>query len=327
MLIKIPKGWEIPERSVTPESAYRRRDLFKVGLGAAGLSAAELTLFGQQSQKKQVATPPPAKAAAPAIAVGPAKRNPEFVVDAKETPEWAATTYNNYYELHPTSKEEPSKRTGKFITSPWKIDVKGGAKPVSLDLDDILRTYQTEERVYRFRCVERWAMVVPWTGFPLSELIKKMGGEGSKFVRFVTVNRPDQLPGMKEAPFYPWPYNEGLRMDEAMHPLTMVVTGMYGKPLPKQNGGPIRIITPWKYGYKSPKSIQTIEFTNSQPKTLWNDVAANEYGFYSNVNPTKPHPRWSQALEELIPDGTRQRTLNYNGYEKLVAGMYNGKEH
>jgi methionine sulfoxide reductase catalytic subunit len=171
-------------------------------------------------------------------------------------------------------------------------------------------------------------MVLPWTGFPLSELIKRMQPSASaKFVRFITVNRPDQLPGMKAALSYPWPYNEGLRMDEAMHPLTMVVTGMYGKPLPKQSGGPIRIVTPWKYGYKSPKSIQTIEFTTNQPKTLWNQQWPEAYGFYSNVIPTKPHPRYSQAIEESLPGGARQRTLLYNGYEKLVSGMYTGKEH
>ena len=284
-------------------------------------------LVSGQQARQQVVTPGPSATATTTRT--PGKRNPEFSIEAKETPEWAATSYNNYYELHPTSKEEPSKRTSKFIISPWKVEVKGLLpKPVTLDLDDILKTYQVEERLYRFRCVERWAMVVPWTGFPLADLIKKMQPSGdAKFVRFITVNRPEQLPGMKEAPFYPWPYNEGLRMDEAMNPLTMVVTGMYGKPLPKQNGGPIRIVTPWKYGYKSPKSIVTIEFTTTQPKTLWNEVASNEYGFYSNVNPTKPHPRWSQALEEMIPDGTRQKTQLYNGYDKFVAGLYNGKEH
>jgi len=170
--------------------------------------------------------------------------------------------------------------------------------------------------------------VVPRTGFPPSALIMKLEPKAeAKLVRFATVNRPAQLPGMKEAPFYPWPYNEGLRMDEAMNPLTMLVTGLYGKPLPKQNGAPIRIIAPWKYGYKSPKSIVTIEFTAKQPATLWNTVASNEYGFYSNVNPNKRHPRWSQALEELIPDGTRQRTLMYNGYESYVSKMYDGNEY
>ena len=169
-------------------------------------------------------------------------------------------------------------------------------------------------------------MVVPWTGFPLASLIKLLEPKpNAKFVKFLTVSRPAEMPGMKQAP-YPWPYFEGLRIDEAMHPLTMIVTGLYGKPLPKQNGAPVRVIVPWKYGYKSPKSIAKIEFTDKEPPTFWNRLQPSEYGFYSNVEPKKPHPRWSQAYEQMIPTMERRPTAQYNGYEKFVAGLYNGKE-
>jgi sulfoxide reductase catalytic subunit YedY len=309
MLIKISKGWEIPEREATPEHVYvNRRQILKAAgvLGTGGLLAA----------------------ATEGKSLYPAKRNPEFKLDRPITPEWAATSYNNFYEFHPTDKQAVKNMVGKFVTHPWTIEVKGLVnKPQKLDLDDLVKTMPLEERLYRFRCVEAWAMAVPWTGFPFSDLVKKVEPKPeAKYVRFVTVNRPKEMPGMKMAPWYPWPYYEGLRMDEAMNELALVVTGLYGKPLPKQNGAPVRIITPWKYGYKSIKSIVTIEFISKQPRTFWHDVASNEYGFYSNVNPKKPHPRWSQATEKLIPTMERRPTLLYNGYEKWVAGLYNGKE-
>jgi sulfoxide reductase catalytic subunit YedY len=305
MLIKSPRGWEIPESEATPEDAYRnRRQILKAAgfFGMAGLL----------------------RAAAPY----PAKQNPAFTLDRPVTPEFAATGYNNYYEFHPTNQEAVKDRVGKFVTSPWAIEVKGLVNnPGKLDLDDLLKTMPFEERLYRFRCVETWSMAVPWTGFPLSELIKKADPKPeAKFVRFVTANRPAQMPGMRETPWYPWPYFEALRMDEAMNELTMVVTGIYGKSLPKQNGAPVRIIIPWKYGYKSIKSIVEIEFTRRQPPTFWNESSPDEYGFYSNVNPKKPHRRWSQAIERVLPTMQRRPTLMYNGYEKWVAGMYNGNE-
>ena len=309
MLIRIPRGWEIPEREATPEDVYHNRRQI---LRAAGfLAAAPLAALANQEKT-----------------IYPAKRNPEFKLDRPITPEWAAISYNNYYEFHPTDKQRAKDFTGKFVTSPWKIEIKGLVnKPQTLDLDDLFKTMPVEERLYRFRCVEAWAMAVPWTGFPFSELIKRVDPKPeARYVRFVTVNRPDQMPGMKMAPWYPWPYFEGLRLDEAMNPLTMLVTGLYGKPLPKQNGAPIRVIVPWKYGYKSIKSIVTIEFTAKQPQTFWNQLQPAEYGFYSNVNPKKPHPRWSQAQEKLIPTMEVRPTLLYNGYEEWVAGLYNGKE-
>ncbi|MCX6595497.1 MAG: protein-methionine-sulfoxide reductase catalytic subunit MsrP [Acidobacteria bacterium] len=301
MLIRTRPGWELPESAVTPEKFYlNRRQL----LAAAGFLGVE------------------------GLMADTAKRNPEFSDATKLTPEFAATGYNNFYELHPTDKEKAKDLGDKFITEPWSFEVSGLVnKPKKYDLDDIRKRMPMEERIYRFRCVETWAMVVPWTGFPISQLIKEVEPKpNAKYLRFVTANRPDQFPGMKMAPFYPWPYHEGLRMDEAMNPLAMFVTGIYGKPLPKQNGAPIRVVTPWKYGYKSIKAIVKIEFTEKEPPTFWNKLQSSEYGFYSNVEPGKPHPRWSQANERLIPTGERQKTLQYNGYEKYVAGMYNGKE-
>lgn len=304
MLIRIPRGWRIPERDVTPESANRsRRDL----LIAAGLLSAE------------------------GLPAAGASRNPEFAPDKVERPiteEWAVTSYNNFYEFDPNNKEAVKDKTGKFTTSPWKIDVSGLVmKPQTFDLDDLARRMPLEERIYRFRCVEAWSMTVPWTGFPLSELIKVVEPKAeAKFVRLVTASRPKEMPGMVAASWYPWPYFEALRMDEAMNPLTLLVTGLYGKPLPKQNGAPVRIVAPWKYGYKSIKSIVRIEFVSRQPATLWNQLQPLEYGFYSNVNPRRPHPRWSQASEKVIPNMERVPTKMYNGYEKYVGHLYTGRE-
>jgi sulfoxide reductase catalytic subunit YedY len=307
MLIRIPKGWEIPEREVTPEHVYlNRRQLIKAAgfLGIGGVLGAATT------------------------GPYPAKRNQKFTLDRPITPEWAATGYNNFYEFDATDKQAVKNKVGAFVVNPWQVEVTGLVnKPRTFALGDLLRTMPLEERLYRFRCVEAWSMAVPWTGFPLSELIKVVEPKPeAKFIRTVTVNRPKQMPGMRAAPWYPWPYFEGLRMDEALNPLTMVVTGLYGKPLPKQNGAPIRLIVPWKYGYKSIKSIVRIEFVSKRPPTFWNRTQPREYGFYSNVNPNKPHPRWSQAVEKVIPTMERRPTLLYNGYEKYVAHLYKGSE-
>lgn len=200
-------------------------------------------------------------------------------------------------------------------------------KKRKLDVEDLVKRMPVEERLYRFRCVEAWAMAVPWVGFPMAALIKELDPPaGAKYIRFETANRPAQMPGMAEAAWYPWPYFEALRMDEAMNPLAMFVVGMYGKVLPKQNGAPLRAIVPWKYGYKSPKSIARIEFAAEQPATFWNKSVPKEYGFYSNVNPGRPHPRWSQAVERLIPTMERVPTQLYNGYGKWVEGLYQGNE-
>lgn len=306
MLIKIPKGWEIPEREATPESTYLNRRQI---LQAAGLLTMGQLAFGAESKY-------------------PPKKNPEFTLDRGVTDEGAATGYNNFYEFDPNDKQAVKDKVGAFVISPWKIEVTGLVnKPRTLDFDDILKTYPIEERLYRFRCVERWSMAVPWVGFPLSLLIKDLDPKPqAKYIRFVTASKPKEMPGMQRTPSYPWPYFEGLRMDEAMNPLTLVGTGMYGKPMPKQNGAPIRLVVPWKYGYKSIKSIVRIEFTEKEPPTFWNRLNSNEYGFYSNINPKQPHPRWSQAVEQVIPTMERRPTLLYNGYEKYVASMYKGNE-
>jgi methionine sulfoxide reductase catalytic subunit len=309
MLIKVPKGWEIPEREATPEGIYLNRR--QILLGAGFLSVQTLL-----------------RAATESTVPYPAHRNPEFVLDRTITAEQAATGYNNFYEFHGTDKEAVKNLVGKFVTRPWTVEVTGLVKkPQTLDVDNLERSMPLEERLYRHRCVEAWAMAVPWTGFPFSEIVKLAEPKPeAKFVRFISAKKDKEMPGVPSQPWYPWPYFEGLRMDEAMNPLAFVVTGLYGKRLPRQNGAPIRMVLPWKYGYKSAKSIVKIEFVKSQPQTFWHQVAADEYGFYSNVNPNKPHPRWSQAVERLIPNMERRQTMMYNGYEKWVAGMYNGKE-
>lgn len=302
MLIRKRHGWEIPEREATPESAWlnRRQLLAAAGFGGAGRLLAQV----------------------------PAKRNPELTLDRPVTEEWAATGYNNFYEFDMNDKAAVKNKVGQFVTSPWTVEVGGlVAKPQRFDLDDLTKRMPLEERLYRFRCVEAWAMAVPWTGFPFSALAKLVELKPeAKYVRFVTVHRPDQMPGVKQYNWYKWPYYEGLRIDEAMNPLTILATGLYGKTLPKQNGAPVRIVTPWKYGYKSIKSIVKIEFTAKRPNTFWNDSQPTEYGFYANVNPQRPHPRWSQATEKLIPSMEVRPTVLYNGYGKWVASMYKGNE-
>ena len=296
MLIKNPRGWEIPEREATPEHVFinRRRILQAAGfLGLTGLLAADSV-----------------------------PRNPAFKLDRPVTPEWAATSFNNYYEFHPTDKQAVKDQVGKFQAHPWPVEVTGLAEHTGrYEVDSLVREMPLEERLYRFRCVEAWAMAVPWTGFPLAALLKKIRPKPeAKFVRFVTAKRPDEMPGIKMAPSYPWPYHEALRLDEASNDLTMLVTGVYGKPLPAQNGAPIRLIVPWKYGFKSIKSIVGIELTSRRPETFWNKMEPAEYGFFANVNPKKPHPRWSQATERLIPNMDRRPTLLYNGYERVGGG-------
>lgn len=308
MLIKIPHGWEIPEREATPEEVYLNRRQILKAAGFLGLD----TLLARATETKNPY---------------PAKRNPEFKLDRPITDEFSATTYNNFYEFT-TDKPRVKTLVDHFVTSPWKLQITGHvAKPRTFDVDDLVRTMPLEERLYRHRCVEAWSMAVPWTGFPFSELIKLVEPKPeAKFIRTLTAYLPQEMPGIPTQPWYPWPYFEGLRMDEAMNPLTFITTGLYGKPLPKQNGAPIRFVLPWKYGLKGIKSIVKIEFVTKQPATLWNQLQPTEYGFYSNVNPNRPHPRWSQAHEKVIPRMEVVPTLMYNGYEKWVAGMYKGNE-
>ncbi|WP_374436275.1 protein-methionine-sulfoxide reductase catalytic subunit MsrP [Tabrizicola sp.] len=239
------------------------------------------------------------------------------------------TTYNNFYEFG-TGKGDPAEYAGGLTVDPWSVVIDGMVdRPGTYDLADVMKGQPLEERIYRFRCVEAWSMVIPWIGFQLSGLLDRVGVQPSaKFVAFETLVRPEEMPGVA-SPFIEWPYREGLRLDEAMHPLTILATGLYGEPMPKQNGAPIRLVVPWKYGFKSIKSIVRISLVDTMPPTTWNMLQPQEYGFYSNVNPNVDHPRWSQASERRIGSGLfggRQDTLMFNGYEAEVAGLYAGMD-
>lgn len=335
MLIRKRRGWEIPEREATPEDVYfNRREVLR-GMGFAGVGLGTLLagyswagIGGGQAvpgQPDAVRYPD-----GPAADLYPADRNPEFgedSVDRPITPPDRTLAYNNFYEFR-TQKENVWKLVDRFETRPWDVEVTGLVENGgTFGLEDLIREMPLEERVYRFRCVEAWAATVPWTGFPFRALVDKVQPTSeAKYIRLVTVMRPDQMVGIEEQPWYPWPYQEGLTIEEARNELAMLVTGVYGKPLPKQNGAPIRLITPWKFGFKNIKSIIEIEFTAEKPGTLWSEVSPDEYGFWANINPEVPHPRWSQATERLISTGDRVPTRLFNGYGEWVAGLYEGLE-
>ncbi len=296
---------------VTPRWAYlRRRDLMK-GTALGALAYWSGWAFAQEKLKF--------KSNADFQKVDP----PYKVTDKK-----LVLSYNNFYEFS-LEKDEVVKKVAGWKIDSWKLEVGGLVKkPRTLNLQDLTTAFELEERIYRFRCVEAWSMVVPWIGFSLSKLIESVEPKPeAKFVKFTTLADPAKMPGVKELSNYPWPYTEGLTIEEAKNPLTLMVVGAYGEPLAKQNGAPIRLIVPWKYGFKSAKSLVKIEFVKEQPKSLWQDLAPSEYGFYANVNPKVDHPRWSQASEKVI-DGSffpkRIPTLMYNGYEKYVTGLYAG---
>jgi sulfoxide reductase catalytic subunit YedY len=320
-VIKRP-AWRIPEREVTSESAYKnRREFLKtLGYSGTGLAAAALTACSPSSPVEIAQKPSPDL---DVYNIGyPHPRNEAFNPDWKLTDKQTAATYNNFFEFT-TVKDQVHRMVDKFTISPWNIEIGGNIeKPRTIDARELIESMPIEERIYRFRCVEAWSMVVPWTGFPLSKLIESVElWPEAKYVRFETFNRSDQAPGMNDLS-YPWPYFEGLTMEEAMNPLTFVATGIYGKPLPKQHGAPLRLVVPWKYGYKSIKSIVRIEFVEKQPKTFWETLSAVEYPFESNVNPAIPHPRWSQATERMIDTGSRVKTKIYNGYGDYVSDLY-----
>jgi methionine sulfoxide reductase catalytic subunit len=236
------------------------------------------------------------------------------------------TNYNNYYEFT-TDKGGVASLSQRLTTNPWTVEVYGLVnKPKTYGIEDLLKNFTQEERIYRLRCVEAWSMVIPWTGFTLASLLREVEPASSaRYVRFETAHRPDEMPGLR-SPFYTWPYQEGLRLDEAMNDLTILATGLYGLPMPNQNGAPIRLVVPWKYGFKSIKAITKIELVAEQPSTLWNNASPNEYGFYSNVNPERSHPRWSQATERRIGEFNRRQTLMFNGYTEQVAHLYDGMD-
>ena len=319
--------WHLPERLVTPEAVFRNRRNFLRQLGFTGAGLLAGTLVGC-SKSDSTPTASTSSAAlpdgAPVVPVKgyPAPRTAEFNPGWRLTNEKDASAYNNFYEF--SLAKDAYRYVGKFVTAPWPVEITGLVeKPMTLDAQELAAMFDLEERVYHFRCVEAWAMIVPWTGFQFSRLIEKVVPKPeAKFIRFETFNRPDQAPGIVKAPSYPWPYHEGLRFDEAMNPLTMLATGIYGKPLPKQHGAPLRLVVPWKYGYKSIKSIVKIEFIAKQPTTFWETLIPEEYPFESNVDPAVPHPRWSQATERMIDTDDRVRTLPYNGYASQMARLY-----
>lgn len=249
-----------------------------------------------------------------------------YTVEEELTPYKDVTSYNNFYEFG-TGKEDPAENAGKFKTTPWTVTVEGEVKkPKVFDIDELLKLAPLEERVYRLRCVEAWSMVVPWVGYSLAELIKRVEPTGNaKYVEFISLHDPEQMPGQKSS-VLEWPYKEGLRLDEAMHPLTLLTVGLYGEVLPNQNGAPIRVVIPWKYGFKSAKSIVKIRFTEKQPISSWMQAGPNEYGFYSNVNPEVDHARWSQAKERRIGEFFKRKTLMFNGYADEVAQLYTGMD-
>lgn len=298
----IGKRADIAPSEITPRSAYLRRREILTGLGLAIMTGAR------------------------------ASASPNVATDDRQTPKAAATSYNNFYEFGP-GKSDPETYAGALTTRPWSVEIGGlVANPGGYQLEDLAPPAMLEERIYRMRCVEGWAMVVPWLGVPLASVLKRVEPLGSaKYVAFEALVRPEEMRGQSGAlQLLDWPYVEGLRLDEAMHPLTLLATGLYGEALPNQNGAPLRLVVPWKYGFKGIKSIVRITLVDRQPQTSWNKQAPSEYGFYSNVNPTVDHPRWSQATERRIGEGglfaKRRPTLMFNGYADEVAHLYAGMD-
>ena len=292
------------------------------------LAWSDVTPKGLWLNRRQWMTGAAALIASPALAQITAVPS-RFSTDVEPNTLEDITAYNNFYEFG-TGKEDPMRLADKLTIDPWSVVVDGLVdKPGTYDLADLVKDQPLEERIYRFRCVEAWSMVIPWIGFELAGLLNRIGVQpGAKFVAFETLVRPEEMPG-QISPFIEWPYREGLRLDEAMHPLTILATGLYGEPMPKQNGAPIRLVTPWKYGFKSIKSIVRISLVEKMPPTTWNILQPSEYGFYANVNPSVDHPRWSQASERRVGSGLfggRQDTLMFNGYEAEIASLYAGQD-
>jgi methionine sulfoxide reductase catalytic subunit len=314
MLIK--KSSDINSSEITPKSLYINRRAFMAGAAAV----AGATLIGTKGL--ELLSPSQTAEAGTKLQYTESKYN----TTEKQTPYKDVTTYNNYYEFS-TDKSGPSELSGKFQPRPWTVAIDGEVKnKKTIDIDSLLKLSPLEERIYRHRCVEGWSMVIPWVGFPLSALINAAQPTSkAKYVAFETVYRPKEMPGQSRA-VLEWPYVEGLRMDEAMNPLAILAVGLYGETLPNQNGAPIRLVLPWKYGFKGIKSIVKVKFVGSQPPTTWNLAGPTEYGFYSNVNPQVDHPRWSQAKERRIGEFFKRETLMFNGYGDQVASMYSGMD-
>src|SRR6187402_3232745 len=319
-----------PTNEITEPALYlRRRELIKSGALFVGTSSALgaglISLSGLGSADPPV-KPPALPLGAPGAAAWKVTQRGRFATSEPQTPYEDVTTYNNFYELG-FSKSEPASLGFRIKTRPWAVRVVGEvARPITLDIDTLIGWFGLEERVYRMRCVEAWSMVIPWLGFPLADLIRRLEPTSrAKYVSFTTLLDPEQLPG-QESRSLSWPYVEGLRIDEAMNPLAFMALGLYGAPLPGQNGAPLRLVVPWKYGFKGGKSIVEIRFQERQPETTWSRSAPSEYGFYANVNPAVDHPRWSQASERRIGELSRRKTLPFNGYAEQVADLYRGMD-
>ncbi|PWU28806.1 protein-methionine-sulfoxide reductase catalytic subunit MsrP [Pseudomonas sp. RW407] len=332
MLIRIARPSDCHESEVTPEALYLSRRRF-LAASAAGAALASLPAMGQADPSRYAdvdaaaSTPGWFNEKLPTVQWDAVTVQGESITPFKD-----ATTYNNFYEFGP-DKGDPAANAGALKTEPWSVVIDGEvAKPGKYALEDFIKPYRLEERIYRLRCVEAWSMVIPWIGFPLSELIKRVEPTGNaRYLRFETLVDRERMPGVQSNfALIDWPYVEGLRMDEAMHPLAILVVGMYGRVLANQNGAPLRLIVPWKYGFKGAKSIIRISFVAEQPKTTWESLAPDEYGFYANVNPTVDHPRWSQARERRLPSGlfspNVRPTLMFNGYADEVASLYAGMD-
>tara|TARA_Y100001935_G_scaffold194134_1_gene162256 strand:+ start:1785 stop:2825 length:1041 start_codon:yes stop_codon:yes gene_type:complete len=341
MIIKKPS--DIKPSEITPESVYlNRRDFIKNGTkliaGSAGI-ASSFTAMAQEGDALKARapaamrrTPPAAWWAAKFNNIKPAPDSEPYFTSEPLTPYEDVTIYNNFYEFG-MNKADPATRSGEFKTEPWTVEITGEvAKPGKYDLEDLMKPMDLQERIYRLRCVEAWSMVIPWIGFPLADLIKQFEPTSkAKFVEFETIVDADSMPGINSRfAIVSWPYREGLRIDEATNPLTFIAVGLYGSYLPAQNGAPWRLVVPWKYGFKSIKSIVKINFRETQPNTTWNDLQANEYGFYANVNPEVHHPRWRQDMERRLPQTLLSRrvieTQMFNGYGEHVAHMYDGMD-
>ncbi len=318
MLVRTKRGWEMAERDATPEGMFhdRRRLLATLAAGPILAPLAMSALAGTAGIARAAEA-----AADPSAGLYPATRNLRYKLDRAVTPAKDSTTYNNFYE-YGTSKDiwEDAQQ---LKIRPWTVKIDGMVeKPMEIGIDDLLKKVKLEERLYRHRCVEAWSMAVPWSGFPMKSLVEiAKPTSGAKYIVMQTLADKSEMPGLKNFMF-PWPYIEGVTMEEANNELAFLVTGMYGKPVPKQDGAPLRLALPWKYGFKSVKSIVRFTFSDKRPKTFWAEAGPNEYGFWANVNPKVPHPRWSQATEEVLGTGNRVPTLLYNGYGEYVAGLY-----
>ena len=323
MNIRKKRGWELPEKAATPEGIYldRRRILAGLGLGGAILAAPAALRMAPERMRSAQAEPEPSPD--PWADLYPVQRNNAYRLDRPLTEESWATSYNNFYEFG--SHKQIASAAQALRLQPWSVTIDGMVeKELTLDADQLIRRMPLEERLYRHRCVEAWSMAVPWSGFPLAALVEFARPLGSaRYLRMETFMDAEMAPGQRQS-WYPWPYIEGLTMAEATNELAFIATGLYGKPMPRQNGAPLRLVTPWKYGFKSVKSVVRFTFTDERPVTFWEAIQPSEYGFWANVNPEVPHPRWSQATERVLGSDERVPTQLFNGYGEYVAHLYRG---